>query len=564
MQKLQIFVSKSQGGFRLDLLRNPLHQVDFFPVDQGQSGIMLTPPLPSSEAYAALQIWQPRFSGKMRFFWWHILARRQRQNQVDVLPVFRSDGLIEELLPRLEEVVEGRILSEQRLMGFLRQEGFWPSDISRALDVVVSRGQIVQFPGFQTAPWGRKVCSRCQSEEMKTAPCLQCGRKDCLLCLACGSMGEHRSCSTLLALKQPKKTNHQRERNVEPKLELDYQLTIAQQEASEGLLQFWEEGEGKALVWAACGAGKTEVTFALMQRALREGGEVLFAIPRQDIVREMTERLRQAFPGVTVASHYGGQPWFAPGELVVATTHQVLHFYQRFTLAILDEVDAFPYQGSEMLRQGIQRALMLGGKLIEMTATPHSRREYKKVITIPARYHGFSLPEPELLVSKLQPWTTLQAQDFPPRLLESLQIGEHPWLVFAPTIDACGRLKNLLEEVLKKPVGLCHSKVENRAEVVQNLRDGKLDVVVTTSVLERGVNFPNIGVIVLYADHAVFTVSALVQIAGRVGRTAASPRGTVLFLASRITTPMKKARELVRHLNHQAHERGLLSSEDVT
>src|SRR5690606_17483684 len=108
-------------------------------------------------------------------------------------------------------------------------------------------------------------------------------------------------------------------------LDLDYALTAPQQQASAELLEFWRQGGGKALVWAACGAGKTEVTFPLIRQALQEGGDVLFAIPRQDIVREMIERLRSAFPGIEVAGHYGGQPWFAPGQLVVATTHQVLH-----------------------------------------------------------------------------------------------------------------------------------------------------------------------------------------------------------------------------------------------
>lgn len=563
MQKLQIFVVKSQASFRVGLIRNPRHQSDLAG-DQGRNGVILTPRQTSSQAYEALQIWESRFRGKTKFLWWHILARRQGQDQMDPPSALGGACLDDELLPRLYEILGGRILSEQRLMSALRQEGFWPSDISRAIDLAVYREELTQFPGFQTASWGRKICSRCHSEETKATPCLLCGERDCLLCITCASMGEHRSCSTLLTLGRPKEGDCGGEPIEWPRLELTYQLTMSQQQASEGLLQFWEEGEGKALVWAACGAGKTEVTFALIQRALSEGAEVLFAIPRQDIVREMTERLRLAFPNVTVASHYGGQPWLAPGELVVATTHQVLHFYQRFKLAILDEVDAFPYQGCEMLRQGIERALVPHGKLVEMTATPHSRREYKHVITIPARYHGFALPEPELVVSRLQPWKTMQTLDLPPRILETLELNPHPWLIFAPTIEACTRLRDMLMEALGKPVGLCHSKVENRAEVVEQLRDGRLDLIVTTSVLERGVNFPGVGVIVLYADHAVFTVSALVQIAGRVGRQAESPRGTVLFVAARITATMKKARALIQDLNLQARERGLLHHEELT
>ncbi len=176
----------------------------------------------------------------------------------------------------------------------------------------------------------------------------------------------------------------------------------------------------------------------LLERALNEGAQVLFAIPpRRDIVREMAERLRSAFPAVTVAAHYGGQPprLAPPGNLVVATTHQVLGFYRRFQLAVLDEVDAFPYQGSEMLRFGLHRALAEQGRLVEMTATPPSgRRNYARIITIPpARYHGHPpLPEPRLLAHPLPPhWDQLQAEHIPPFVVQLLQAAA-PWLVFAP------------------------------------------------------------------------------------------------------------------------------------
>lgn len=558
MHKLQVFVYRSQKAFRVGLLRNPRHAADLL---AEQEGFTLTAPLVSSRAYEAADTWRGRFRGPWRVLWWHMFAKRRVLNPLHPAIVLDEGPIAEEVLVRLRKILAGRLLSEQRLVSSLREEGFWPSEINLALDVGVYRTELHQFPGFTTVSWGSKICTRCGSENSKELPCYACGSSNCLLCLACRGMGEHRACSTLVTLVSVDDMGDQVSSSNPVELQLSYQLTTPQQKASHDLLEFWVQDEDQALVWAACGAGKTEVTFALIQRVLREGGEVLFAIPRQDIVREMTERLRLAFPGVTVASHYSGQPWLAPGELVVATTHQVLHFYQRFRLAILDEVDAFPYQGNEMLRRGMKRALLPEGKLIEMTATPLSRREYKRVITIPARYHGYALPEPKLLVLPLPPWTMSESADIPPSLVQRLKEGGHPWLVFAPTIAACVKLQAMLAALLGKPVGLCHSKVENRSEVVQSLKDGKIDIIVTTSVLERGVNFPGVGVIVLYADHVVFTVSSLVQIAGRVGRTADSPRGTVVFAGRRITSPMKKALVMIQHLNRQARERGLLHNE---
>lgn len=557
MQKLQISVFKYQGAYRLCLVRHPRHLGDLS-LGAAEGVAILSPPLSSTAAYKSLGIWQGRFRGRWSRLWW-ALALRQTHAKGWTVKAQAAEGQerVFDVLDRLRQLLEGRLLSEQRLMRLLRQEGFWPSDISRALDLGVQRSELRQVPGFVQGSWGRLICSRCQSEEAQAFPCMVCGSGDCLLCLECRSMGEHRSCSVLFSLQaSPRPAGP---RPVE--LSLTYTLTEPQKQASQALRQFWLRGEGKALVWAACGAGKTEVTFAVIRDVLQGGGEVLFAIPRQDIVKEMADRLRRAFPHVQVAAHYSGQPWLAPGPLVVATTHQVLHFHRRFHLAILDEVDAFPYQGNEMLRLGLERALQPQGKLVEMTATPQAQREYGQIITIPARYHGFALPEPELVAWALPPWSVLQAEDFPAFLLDRLGGAGHPWLIFAPTISACSALHKVLAEVTDKSVGLCHSKVPDRAEVVRDFRENRLEMVVSTSVLERGVNFPGVGVMVLYADHSVFSVSTLVQMAGRVGRTADSPRGTVIFAAARIAWPMKKSLQLIRHLNDQAKERGLLFNE---
>ncbi|NLM42146.1 MAG: DEAD/DEAH box helicase family protein [Firmicutes bacterium] len=551
MQKLQIFVYKIKGNWEAGLVRNPEH-LPALGLAAAQDAAVVTPPLPSSQAYQALAVWKRRIQSPLGR-----LRRRLVSRPDERLPRAAESSLEETdeaLGIRLCELLAGRIVPEHRLVGVLRDEGFWPSQISRALDRAVFRGEIIQLPGFTARPWGEQACSRCGSTRARALPCPRCGGLECLLCLECSSLGEHRGCSTLLAVPGSAASAALGE----AALVLDYELTPAQQAASLELVDFWEQRQERALVWAACGAGKTEVTFALIQRALEEGAEVLFAIPRQDIVREMAQRLRSAFPEVEVAAHFGGQPWLAPGRLVVATTHQVLHFYQRFGLAILDEVDAFPYQGSEMLRFGLQRALHPQGQLVEMTATPTGPRP-QRVITIPARHHGHPLPEPQIIVEKLPPWPELTGAALPPAVVDSLAGSEHPWLVFAPTIAACTALEQVLAQALTRKVGLCHAKLEGRRRVVDEFRRGLLDVLVTTSVLERGVNFPGVGVMVLYADHSLFSVSALVQMAGRVGRSADAPSGPVLFVAAKRTPAMREASALIRQLNEEAERRGLLT-----
>jgi len=53
----------------------------------------------------------------------------------------------------------------------------------------------------------------------------------------------------------------------------------------------------------------------------------------------------------------------------------------------------------------------------------------------------------------------------------------------------------------------------------------------------------------LYADHQIYDVRSLVQMAGRTGRTIDSPTGTVIFLASSETKSMKDARKWIQEQN---------------
>lgn len=76
-------------------------------------------------------------------------------------------------------------------------------------------------------------------------------------------------------------------------------------------------------------------------------------------------------------------------------------------------------------------------------------------------------------------------------------------------------------------------------------------MLVTTTILERGVTFANVQVAVLGAENQIFTEAALVQIAGRVGRSSLAPTGDVLFFHFGITVEMKKARSHIQLMNQE-------------
>lgn len=90
------------------------------------------------------------------------------------------------------------------------------------------------------------------------------------------------------------------------------------------------------------------------------------------------------------------------------------------------------------------------------------------------------------------------------------------------------------------------------------MRNGELDFLVTTTILERGVTFENIDVIIWRADHQVYTEAALVQISGRAGRSKKYPTGNVTFFHMGWTRAMKKALKQIKQMNDLAEKKGLI------
>ena len=103
-----------------------------------------------------------------------------------------------------------------------------------------------------------------------------------------------------------------------------------------------------------------------------------------------------------------------------------------------------------------------------------------------------------------------------------------------------------------------YSEDPKRKEKVQAMRQKEIPILLTTTILERGVTFPKLDVAVFGAEDRIFTESALVQIAGRVGRSSDYPSGDITFFHYGKTDSMVKARRQIIAMNKEAREKGLI------
>lgn len=319
------------------------------------------------------------------------------------------------------------------------------------------------------------------------------------------------------------------------------------------------------LLWAVTGAGKTEIVYPGLAWALQQGWRVAWTSPRVDVCLELAPRLAAAFTGIPQAVLYGGQPVpYAYRQLTICTTHQLLRFDQAFDLIIVDEVDAFPLATSPLLQGALRRAQKKTGCHLYLTATPGEdlqrqiRRRRLAVTYLPLRYHGYLLPP--LTVKIAWRWPDRLATGRLPRglvrQLRAYRRRGQRFLLFVPHVaDIAPVLRALARLGMTRGVGV-HAADPQRTAKVQQMRDGTVDFLVTTTILERGVTFPNVMVAILGGDDPVFSTAALVQIAGRVGRHRDFPRGDVVSYCQSQTRTVRRAQRMIRQLNRRGRRLG--------
>jgi competence protein ComFA len=330
-------------------------------------------------------------------------------------------------------------------------------------------------------------------------------------------------------------------------LSLAYKLSEEQSELSRRIVENFVKGVD-TLVYAVCGSGKTEISYGVLAYAISHGLRAGFALPRRDVVIELYWRMMKAFPNNKIVAVYGDHHRRLEGDIVILTTHQLYRYPDYFDLLVMDEIDAFPFKGNDVLIALYKKSLR--GHCVLMSATPSKAilKEFHKknheVLELMTRFHKKPIPVPKVNLS-IPLFQTLKIIK---KLREYKKEGK-PCFVFAPTIILCESLYEKVSLAVKNG-SYVHSERPDKENVIDDFKKGKLDFLITTSVLERGVTIKNLQVLVFHADNkSIYDSSTLIQISGRVGRKMDSPDGEVVFFAQKQTEEMTDAIRKIEHYN---------------
>ncbi len=299
------------------------------------------------------------------------------------------------------------------------------------------------------------------------------------------------------------------------------------------------------LVFAVTGSGKTEICFPLIDFLILNKYKLAFVSPRKIICDSIYYRMKKSFPSVHIDLSYGGLRSVHKPNILVSTCHQLQNYFNYFDLVIIDEIDAYPLKGNNYL---LTKTLQSSKKnFILLTATP-TEKDLKLlednngvILYLYERYHKEKLPVPK--IKSLWFVSLLYV------LRKEIQLGRK-CIVFVPKINDVDWMKSKLSSFYNGIVTIFSTSLDQKNTVRRFLNLPNVKIIISTTILERGITFPKIAVFVWNTNHHVFSKETLIQIAGRAGRSLIDKKGSVYFFGSK-TKKVVSAVSIIESLNDE-------------
>ena len=288
------------------------------------------------------------------------------------------------------------------------------------------------------------------------------------------------------------------------------------------------------LIQGDVGCGKTAVALTAIYMAVKSGFQAAMLSPTEVLARQNAAQIKRYFPEYEVRFLSGSTPAAEKSEIkkglqdgsikIVCGTHAVIQKDVNFaalSMVVCDEQQRFGVaQRSALTEKGtncdclvmsatpIPRTLSLVfyGDLDVTTIKekPRSRQDISTSIVKRSRYND------------MLRWIGQQAEQGQQAYFVCPKIeGDEEGTAMSVT-ELCEDLQKALP---KLKIGLLHGKMKDKQkeEIMEDFRAKRLNCLVSTTVIEVGVDVPDATIMVIYnAD--MFGLSQLHQLRGRVGR----------------------------------------------
>ena len=300
------------------------------------------------------------------------------------------------------------------------------------------------------------------------------------------------------------------------------------------------------------GYGKTEVAFRAIMKCVLDGKQAAILVPTTVLARQhyltAVKRFAKYPVEIDVVSRFRTPAQIRDtlrrvesGEVdILIGTHRLFNRDVRFKdlgLLVVDEEQRFGVQHKERLKENFKQV-----DVLTLSATP-----------IPRTLN--------MALSGIRDMSTLEE---PPADRQPVQtyVLEHDWSILADamrrelerggqvyylhnrveTISRCAaRIREMLGEAAV--VGVAHGKMSQEAidDVMAQMTDGELNVLVCTTIIETGIDLPNVNTLII-EDADKMGLAQLHQIRGRVGRSSRRAFAYLTYRRGKVLTEVAAKR----------------------
>ncbi len=348
---------------------------------------------------------------------------------------------------------------------------------------------------------------------------------------------------------------------------LPFKLTNAQKRAIKEILNDISKPEPmNRMLQGDVGSGKTVVAAATALATVQNGKQIAVMAPTEILAYQHYQNFKQFLEpfGIKVVLLTGSIPAKEKKKIykeieegkaeIVVGTHALIQDQVKFknlAVVIVDEQHRF---GVVQRKALVEKSDKIPHTLV-MTATPIPR-----TLTI-ANYGDLDVSKLDELPAGRKPVKTILLFDDERKVLyerirKELDAGRQAFVVY-PLIEESEKIdlksaeegfKHYQEAFPDKKVLLLHGKMkqEEKDKIMKEFKEGKADILVSTTVIEVGVDVPNASVMVIEEAHR-FGLSQIHQLRGRIGR-GEHPGYCFLVAPSELRKPSEKTDEENRRL----------------
>ena len=311
--------------------------------------------------------------------------------------------------------------------------------------------------------------------------------------------------------------------------EFDYPLTRDQERALNEIKHDMESPQPMdRLLCGDVGFGKTEVAFRAAFKAILSGKQVAILCPTTLLARQHYELACKRFANFDVKiavfsrlvktsqqNQYMKEVEAGITHLIIGT-HRLLsknlHFHN-LGLLIVDEEQRFGVEQKERIKE-IKKDI----DVLTLSATPIPRTLQISLIGVRSMSKIDTPPQDRM---PIQTYVTPFRLDVVKELIER-ELGRNGQVFYLHNNIATlyNRVATLQKMMPNVHIGVAHGKMEREdiEDVMMRFYEGEIDVLVSTSIIENGIDVPNANMIIV-EDSENYGLSQLYQIKGRVGRS---------------------------------------------